>query len=217
MVGVFPHCDRAVHKGSVPAANCGAMNEWQVHYVELVFNRSGVVRFPGIDDHARVKHAVDIVEEFWLFQTRGRFFPPPDPYETVTLMDGVRDDMKVVGHGGVSAVGGNQDTAAARIVLETVERALDVISDKLPCAQGRPAVGTALPQTECFCAPVAGEHQTLAHTGDAKKLPSLHLPRTQDYVPLVGDHLARMPSATRIPLAHAAVMPRLVPAPSPTR
>ena len=28
---------------------------------------------------------------------------------------------------------------------------------------------------------------------------------------------SRMPSAARIPLAHAAVMPRLVPAPSPTR
>ena len=119
-----------------------------MNHVELVFERSGVVRLPRIDDQARVKHAVDIVEEFWLFQTRGRFFPPPDPYETVTLMDGVRDDMKVVGHGGVSAVGGNQDTAAARIVLETVERALDVISDKLPCAQGCPTVGTAFPKAE---------------------------------------------------------------------
>ena len=79
--------------------------------------------------------------------------------------------MKTVRHGGVSAVGGNQNPPAARVVLKAVERALDATSDKLP---------------------------------------SRHLPLTQNLIPLSGDRFEKSLRAGMLPRA-TMKSPRLSP------
>ena len=104
--------------------------------------------------------------------------------------------------GSFGSAGGKQNAAAARIVLKTVEWALDMISDKLPCAQGCPTVGAALPQTEYLSPLGAGEHQALAQSGDAKKLSSLHLPRTQDHVQTGWVSFREVPACADVAACH---------------
>ena len=96
--------------------------------------------------------------------------------------------MKAVKDRGASAIGRDQDAAPAFVILKPVERALDAISDELSRAQSRPAVGASIPQAERLPLLITDEHQPLSQAGNTEQLPSLHLPRSKDNMPLVGYH-----------------------------
>jgi hypothetical protein len=74
-------------KGVVASAG-GAVHEWQLRHIELVFGNTGAIVAPGILHAGPIVGAFEIIEDVWI---GGIGLPgsPPDGFPVSIIMNGV--------------------------------------------------------------------------------------------------------------------------------
>jgi len=139
----FPADERAVDNGLPASANRGPMDEGEVDDIQLVFNRSGIMKSPdfaALGISPACEKFFEIGDFCWSFF----FLAIPSEDKTAFFLADIGIHFEVGRDRCAFSIGWNEGNLAIGVIFKTMEGALRMAVEKVALAQRSPAVASRI-------------------------------------------------------------------------
>ena len=196
----LPHNFRAMDQRLVAPADGVVVDKRQVHYIQLVFNASGIMSVPVVFDLTVREGLVDFpVKER---QIRWCLFriSVPEIDDAVVFSHRVMSEIVAAEvRPGRFSVGRNEPALALRIKPQTMKRTLDTVILDLPQTQRRSPMRALVHNTAQFPCFTSEHSQFQIQPPDSDDLSRFDFFGWKYGIPLIGDHYTHLPNSLSLP------------------